>query len=61
MVEDSKLPLLSGDDAEEVNRNKNDDDRKIEYKDLKGMIEHRDLFTTYEIFVQAYKEAKLIW
>jgi len=58
MVEDSKLPLSSGDDAEEVNKN---DHRKIEYKDLKGMLEHRDLFTTYEIFVQAYKEAKLIW
>ena len=59
MVEDGQLPLLSGDDAEEVN--KNEDDRKIEYKDLKGMLEHRDLFTTFEIFVQAYKEAKLIW
>ena len=56
MVEDGELSVLSGDDAEEVKN-----DRKIEYKDLKGMLEHRDLFTTYEIFVQAYKEAKLIW
>ena len=57
MVEDGQLPLLSGDDAEEVKN----DHRKIEYKDLKGMLEHKDLFTTFEIFVQAYKEAKLIW
>ena len=56
MVEDGQLPLPSGDVAEKVKN-----DRKIEYKDLKGMLEHKDLFTTFEIFVQAYKEAKLIW
>ena len=57
MVEDGQLPLLSGDDAEEVKN----DHRKTKFKDLKSMLEHRDLYTTYEIFVQAYKEAKLIW
>ena len=57
MVGDGQLPLPSGDVAEEVKN----DDRKIEYKDLKSMLDNRDLFTTYEIFVQAYKEAKLIW
>ena len=57
MVEDGQLPLLSGDDVEEVKN----DNKKSEFKDLKSMLEHRDLFTMYEIFVQAYKEAKLIW
>ena len=58
MVDDGQLPLPSGDDVEEVN-NKND--RTTKFKDLKGMLEHKDLFTVYEIFVQAYKEARLIW